>query len=1641
MKTIRIFISSPGDVTEEREKARQVVRELQRRYLGRLELLPVLWEDLPLQADTSFQQGIELVLSQEHGIDIAVFILWSRLGSPLGKRVRKLDGTEYRSGTEREFDLMLQARQQSDGKRPAMLAYVRQDDRGFKDALKDKPTNELEEMIQQHKAAEAFIREQFHETEGGHNIRAYHTFTEPVSFAVRLHTHLAQLLDELLPEFALSSSQIRREGSPFRGLQAFEFEHADIFFGRDQAVEDVQLRLLEQAANGCAFVLIVGASGSGKSSLARAGVLPALVNQHPDPGVKEWRRAIFLPGQHAGDLCQGLARALLEALPELREDEGSLDKLAEALREKPKLAYDLRIEGLLKRLGGRLVLLVDQLEEVFTHGAIRSEDMDRLFTALGALARSGSIWVLATVRSDYYARCQACPVLLAMKGTHGQYDLLPPTPGELRRIITKPVWLAGLRYERNRAEIGLDERILDDAVKHAETLTLLEYLLNELYERRTPEGILTWQVYEDLGGVEGALGKRAEETFQGLPEEVQNALGEVLDGLVTVGEKDENAVARQRTPLETLTDTPGKRGLVEALLTARLLVADKDDRGQAVVHVAHEALLRRWERVARWAEDNREFLRVRARVVARMNEGSRLLEGDPLLEEARHHLANTRRGFTPEQASFIEDCVRAAQQAACRRERLRQRVIALLLVMLLLALGAAGWAWTSAKEAKTKEHQAAIAHARSSYARSNALIAADRMDVALAELASMIRRNVDSRLAAERVVALLSARDFCLPIAEHHYVVGLEECRIPDSFRSDLRRFRASGIVSPSGKWLIVPSKTNSAILEIQDLVSREHLVSLMEAEKGGFFKSACFSPSGQEILTTSGISVYNRGGFAVPFVRTARIWDARSGKAKMTLQPDVAISSAGFSPYGRWVQLSLPMEVQLWDTVTGEKGTGLRCPNVQSVVFPPENNRVLTLSWDGKLALWNTSPGAGTKIWEHSTETNCSCAFFSNDGNYAIATGPALAILDARSGKPAFSTPPTRPLAKTARLRIEASGAATLVYEEGSGQRVCELLGHPPGVTSWAVSADARWAATCCSTNSVVRLWDLPSGKLRQQFSQDDWVETLAFNPSSDRLVTGLRDGSARVWEIPLCTPTSEVMVHRTMVTSATFAPDGSRVLTTANDGTARFWSSTTGRPVSEWFHLPRVPLPTPGTYPLAYSPNGRWLSFPDGTVSVWDTLPGAAVPSIMMHDRPVRLVRFSPDGERLLTVTGDESFSGRTQDALRMWDTATGRLLWGPTTCNSSILDAAFTADSAFVLRATRTSSRGAPAATSISWLDASNGLTTAAMPPRPMAALSPSAFHPLGKAVIVSESYSEVTLRDLPASDKPCHRIHHDLGRFPPSWSADGRKILTALNPGTAGIWDVALATLVTSNTISHEVALTWAAFSPQGDRFVTASYDKTARVWDAVTGQPVSPPLQHLREVNVARFSPDGRLVVTASADGTARVWDALSGRPESDPMLHGESVLDASFDSRRRWILTASGDRTARVWDAASGQPVTEPLMHPSLVRSASFCADGRWVATVGADNVVRLWQMVSTDEAIPTWLPILAEALGGCRQDERGIIVTTSLDDYFDARKQALSSPANDAWSRWGEWFFADRAVRPPSPDSRTASSETSTSR
>ncbi|MFM9014611.1 MAG: AAA family ATPase, partial [Gemmatimonadota bacterium] len=679
MNTLRIFISSPGDVAEERERARQVVQGLRRRSARHVDLVPVLWEDMPLGLDASFQEGIDLLLSKDRGVDVAVFILWSRLGSALGARFTRSDGREYRSGTERELDLMLQARAAQGGKRPHILAYARQDEATFEEGLRGKSTAEKEKLLQQKKLVESFIQEEFHDEQTGTNLRAYHTYHRPQSFSERLRVHLQEILDGSTEGQAGKPAwDIDHRGPPFLGLESFKYEHAEVFFGREDEVSEALLRLANAAKRGTAFLLVSGGSGTGKSSLAAAGIVPEIVAHETDESVSRWLHASFTPAALGGDPAVGMARILAQAVSALAA-RGEGDAFADGLRQGPAVAAKLAILPALKAEatksgGARLVLLVDQLEELFTDTRLTDESRDQFAGILEALATSGQVWVVATIRGDFYHRLLGCPGLVQLKQQGAQLDLVPPGADALRRMIESPALLSGLSYEKV-GETTLADRILRDVSGQAELLPLLEDLLRELFERRSADGVLTVAAYESLGGIEGSLAKRSEASLTSLPSDVQLAFPDVLRRLVATGDGPEGTAVRRRVALESFAPGSSARALVDRLIADRLATASAGDDGTPEVSIAHEAILRVWPRATSWIRENTEFLRLRDRLAARMREGAPLSAADPLVPAARAILGSKREAFEPEIADYVEAQLAAID--ADRKRRVRSRRIAI----------------------------------------------------------------------------------------------------------------------------------------------------------------------------------------------------------------------------------------------------------------------------------------------------------------------------------------------------------------------------------------------------------------------------------------------------------------------------------------------------------------------------------------------------------------------------------------------------------------------------------------------------------------------------------------------------------------------------------------------------------------------------------------------------------------------------------------------------------------------------------------------------------------------------------------------------------------------------------------------------
>ena len=1005
MKTIRIFISSPGDVAEERDRAKRVVEGLRKRYAGRLVLETVLWEELPLTATMTFQDGIEkVILAESYGVDVAVFVLWSRLGSPLGAGFRKRDGTPYRSGTEREFDLMLTAYEQSGHARPQIFAYVRQDQDGFIEAQRGKDTSALSEMIRQRELLETFIREEFHDPESGANLRAYHTFPQPSTFAVRLRQHLRALLDEMAAEAGVPVDQ-QWEDEPYLGLRAFDLQHAPIFFGREQETGTVLEALQQQQRSGCAFVLLVGGSGSGKSSLVRAGVIPDLIESGDEEGIA-WRRAVLTPGECTGGLLPGLARALLakDAIPELREDDGILQELAADFASAPKQAAQ-QVRRALQRVSSgttatHLVLLVDQFEEVFTHAAFAEADIQAFTEALKALAECTRVSILATVRSDFYGRCQQVPALMAMKSSAGQIDLVAPAPAALARIIGRPAQLAGLHFEENPATgETLDQRILADIGNNPEALPLVEFALTQLWENRAPDGKLTFARYEALGGVAGTIGHHAEQVFNALPDAVRAEFAAVFNALVTLNEADDAQPVRRRVALDAVTGTPARKRFVEALTDARLLTSDRGE-----LFVAHEALLRVWERAKDWIEANRDFLRVRAQVDQRLNQSGILVPEDPLFDRAKAEIARSRDRFTPQQAAFIEQAIATAERKQHRARRIRWAVMAGLSVLTILSLIGGTLAFIKQKDAQEQkllaEQQTELAKNKTEEAETNLVEARAN------EGRFYLERAKQAPVPAQQILAgkALSYAGYgrperpeadpfwntdpfwkCEPLrlrAEHEQEVALAESLIGKN---------SIGLATPVLLWSSLAGRHHGeTIMSVAFSPDGTRLLSgddktlkLWDAQTGqllqtlqGGANSVAFSPDGTRLLSGS-------------WDNTLKLWDAQTGQLLQTLQGHQnGVHSVAFSPDGtRLLSGSGDKTLRLWDAQTGQLLQTLQGHqwSVNSVAFSPDGTRLLSGSRDNTLKLWDAQTGQLLQTIQGHKEMVTSVAF-SSDGTRLLS-------------------------------------------------------------------------------------------------------------------------------------------------------------------------------------------------------------------------------------------------------------------------------------------------------------------------------------------------------------------------------------------------------------------------------------------------------------------------------------------------------------------------------------------------------------------------------------------------------------------------------------------------------------------------------
>ena len=1008
--------------------------------------------------------------------------------------------------------------------------------------------------------------------------------------------------------------------NPFKGLRAFQEGDAGDFFGREALIEHLIGRLAEPGDE-ARFLAVVGPSGSGKSSVVNAGLIPAL-RRGGVAGSTAWIVTHMMPGMHPLEELEAALTRFSPAPPpglveQLRQDERGLARALPRL-----LPADPHNE---------LLLVIDQFEEVFTLVESEAVRVHFLGSLLAALSDPHSrLRLVITLRADYFDR----PFLYDGFGEliHRRNEIvLPMAPRELERAIVAPLEQVGVR-----AESGLVTTILLDVAQQPGSLPMLQYALTELFEIH--EGrTLTLATYQTSGRVLGALARRADLLYDELDAPGKEAARQMFLRMVTLG--DTTQEARRRVPWEEMILAAGDEDVARRIGRMfgkyRLLTFDYDPVTQGpVVEVAHEALLTEWGRLRDWINESRDDLRLQRQLLAAATEwrqaghdpsyllhGSRLAQFETWAGETTLILAPDQRayllaGMQERQRQEADRMARIAQQARdVRYSQVRLRLLAAVLVVAtLLSATLAAIALN-----RTQVAQAALSNEQEALAASSRSETRARRE---AEVSRSLALAADARLAlsahnTELALALaLEATRIDAPPAEVQLALS-EAAYAPGTRRVLLEpnedRFVWTTALSADGTRVLLALMDDSLLLVDLDTGRQVRLQG-----HSGVVTSLAFSPDGTHALSGA------QDG-------TLTLWDMATGAIvrRFSGHHDV-VTAVVFAPDGRRaLSGSFDHTLIVWDLATGAIVRVLEghAQGVYSVAISPDGTLALSGAGDASADLWRLDDGTLLRRFRAGSTVR-QVAFTPDGGNAILVYGGCIQAWDVASGQdyPVFAcqgadSPGVRALALSpdgATLLTGTTQGTLQVWDLASGMEVLRLMGHSAGIGSLRYSADGRAAISAASDGSV-RLWDLHSG-----------AEVVrAEGPSG----------------------TAELV-------SPVFLPDGQGVLAGTRDApgsSLALYDAASGR-IIQTFEGQAGAVSA-----LAITADGRLAlsGGEDGSLVVWDVASGQIVRRLAGHAGPVRAVAIGPDGHSAYSAAGGSAAPNVTENVIARWDLDTGQMV----------------------------------------------------------------------------------------------------------------------------------------------------------------------------------------------------------------------------------------------------------------------------------------------------------------------------------------------------------------------------------------------
>jgi WD40 repeat protein/DNA-binding SARP family transcriptional activator len=1041
--------------------------------------------------------------------------------------------------------------------------------------------------------------------------------------------------------------------NPYKGLRAFDETDAADFYGRAALVDE-----LVHAVGDRRLVAVVGPSGIGKSSVVKAGLVPAL-RGGALPGSAPLLVTDMFPGSYP---YEELAAALLRVAVERPDD------LVEELARD-----ELGIRRVVKRIlppGSELLVVIDQFEELFTLTADEATRRQFLagLTALAGDAHSPAR-VLVTLRADFLDHPLRDPEFGELLRA-GMVAVAAPSEDELAEAIERPARRVGVRFEP-----GLVSQIVADVRDQPGALPLLQYALTELFANRAGD-VLTLEGYLATGGVVGALGRRAEDLYARLGPSARAACRQVFLRLVSADPASHDTRRRvRRSELRQLELEPGALDKVLARYGEhRLLTFDREPLTRApTVEVAHEAILSQWERLRAWIAERREHLLLHRRLVeavAEWDDAGRdqtYLPHEGRLAQFEAWASGTDLALTAGERAFLAEARAASDELARRRARRRRATLTGFALLAAAASALAAFALVLRNQARD---DARLATARQLAASAQANLGVDpERSILLAVEAAETTRRRDGTVLTEAQQALHDA---------------LATSRVLSAVAGVGRRTGLGHVVSLApDESRFVAADLAGGTPSIRDARTGKKLVTLT-GHRGEVLATG-YAPDGRLVVTGGADS-------------TARLWNAATGDPVHVLRAHRGgVFATRFSADGtRLATLGADRAVRVWDVRTGRQlralpgvhdRTDARVAWGQGVAFVGRD-RIAVSPWQrgttpspvvakvfdvssGDQAAVVTDPGGTARVVDIdvSPDGTMLVAGQADSGQlqlYGLPSGKQLDAVRATGGA-VLDVEFSRDGSRVATGGVDGL-ARTWEVARGKLREALTLRGHTRPVSSVSFDGTGTRLATSgqASDKAQARVWDVsPAGRgevLTLPGPETDEHAPIAFTPDGRRVVAASgREGTVRVWstatgkELLVLDQHARTNAPVRAVIGVDVSPDGSRIATAGADGSARIFDAVTGRElvVVRGRHCVRHRLCRVNR--AVFSPDGSSIATTgqDATVRVFDAATGRQLRVLRGHAPGgfgTYPVAWSPDGARLLSMAADGT---------RIWDARTGRQL----------------------------------------------------------------------------------------------------------------------------------------------------------------------------------------------------------------------------------------------------------------------------------------------------------------------------------------------------------------------------------------------